>query len=64
MKNKEKKLIEAKWFTRDIIKTMILENLIRAFSNDFNKNSFINMSIANDEKNHLAKHIKEFKSKT
>ena len=43
---------------------MILENLIRAFSNDFNKNSFINMSIANDEKNHLAKHIKEFKSKT
>ena len=37
---------------------------IRAFSNDFNKNSVTNMSIANDEKNHLAKHIKEFKSKT
>ena len=36
---------------------------IRAFDNDI-KNSFINMSMVNNEQNHLAKHIREFKNKT
>ena len=33
------------------------------FGNDI-KDNFINMSVANDEQNHLPNHIKEFKSKT
>ena len=36
---------------------------IRVFHNDI-KNNFNNMSMANDEQNYLAKHIKEFKSTT
>ena len=36
---------------------------IRAFGNNI-INNFINMNMANDERNHLAKYIKEFKSKT
>ena len=28
------------------------------------KNSFVNVNMANDEQNHLAKYIKEFKRKT
>ena len=35
---------------------------IRDFDNDI-KNNFINMSMVNDEQNHLAKHIREFKNK-
>ena len=36
---------------------------IRFFGNKI-RNNIINMSMANDEQNHLSKHIKEFKSKT
>ena len=35
---------------------------IRVFGNEIR--NIINMSMANDEQNHLSKHIKEFKSKT
>ena len=36
---------------------------IDVFGNDI-RNNFINMSMANDEQNHLAKHIREFKNNT
>ena len=47
--------IEAKWFTEDIIKRMILENLKQYVL-------FV-ITMSNDEINHLAKYIKESKSK-
>ena len=36
---------------------------IRVFGNEI-RNNIINMSMANDEQNYLAKYIKEFKTKT
>ena len=60
----EKKVDKVKWFTKDVIKPMILENLKQCvFSNEI-RNNIINMYMANDEQNHLAKYIKEFKTKT
>ena len=62
LKKKKEKLIEVKWFIKDLMKSMILEN--------FKKCVFlaikleIIVSLANDEQNDLPKHIREFKSKT
>ena len=36
---------------------------IRVFGKNI-RNNFINMNMENDEQNHIAKYIKEFKSKT
>ena len=62
----EKKLIKVTWFTKDIIKCT---NNFRKFkilciSGNYIRTNFINMYAANKEQNHLARYIKEFKSKT
>ena len=44
-------------------KTIEDQQKIHVFGNDI-KNNFINMSMKNAEQNHLAKHIRELKSKT
>ena len=44
-------------------KTIEDQQKIHVFGNDI-KNNFINMSMENAEQNHLAKHIRELKSKT
>ena len=38
-------------------------NTVRVFGDNI-KNNFININMANDEQNHLAKYVKELKSKT
>ena len=67
IEEEEKKLIEAKCFTKDIIKQMKIylsnSKTTRAFGGGI-RTSFMNMYTANDIQNHLGKYIKEFKSKT
>ena len=60
----EKKVDKVKAFTKDVIKPMILENLKQCVFGNEIRNNIINMYMANDEQNHLAKYIKEFKTKT
>ena len=49
----------------DITKHMISESLTKyVFFCRNIKNNFVNVNMANDEQNHLAKYIKEFKRKT
>ena len=50
--------------TKDIKKHMISENLTQyVFFCGNIKNNFVNVNMANDEQNHSAKYIKEFKRK-
>ena len=67
IEEEEKKLIEPKCFTKDIIKQMKIylsnSKTTRAFGGGI-RTSFMNMYTANDIQNHLGKYIKEFKSKT
>ena len=53
IEEKEKKnLIKTKWFTKDTIKPLILENLKQfVFGNEI-KNDIINMYMENEEENH------------
>ena len=52
LKKKKKKLIKTKWFTKDTIKSLILENLKQfVFGNEI-KNDIINMYMENEEENH------------
>ena len=50
--------------TKDIKKTYDFRkfNTVRVFCGNI-KNNFVNVNMANDKQNHLAKYIKEFKSK-
>ena len=65
IQEEEKKVIEVKWFAKDIVKQYDFRKIktICTFGNDI-KNKFINILMANNEQNHLAKCIIEFKSKT
>ena len=64
MKKKKEKLIKVKWFIKDLMKSMILENLKQYMFLVMKLKIILLMSIANGEQNHLSKHITEFKSKT